>query len=58
MQRLEDTALMPNDAVTAADPMPRRSKLRELIAQVLNRFRLEPYDVARRLRYPPHAGPM
>jgi hypothetical protein len=33
---------MPNETVTAADPMPRRPKLRELWARTLKRSRPEP----------------
>jgi hypothetical protein len=57
MQGLEDEAPAPNDKVIAADPMPRRSKLRELIAQVLNAPPPEPYAVTPRRRYSSHRGP-
>jgi hypothetical protein len=62
MQGLEDNVPTPNDPtlndrVTAADPMPHRSKLRELMAQVLNALSPEPNAVTPRRRYSPHEGP-
>jgi hypothetical protein len=66
MQRVEDSRLddprlqggvpAPNDKVTAADPMPHRSKLRELMAQVLNALSHEPNAVTPRHPYSPHEG--
>jgi hypothetical protein len=55
--RLEDGVPTPNDRVTAEDPMPRRSKLRDIMAQVLNALSPEPNAVAPRSRYSPHEGP-
>jgi hypothetical protein len=46
----------PNDKVTAAGRMPQRSKLRELMAQVLNALSLEPNADAPRRRYSPDEG--
>jgi len=54
--RLRDGVPTPNDKVTAADTMPHRSKLRELMAQVLNALSLEPNAVTPRRRYSPHEG--
>lgn len=56
MQRVEDNAPTPNDKVNAQDPMPRRSKLRDLMAQVLNTLSREPNAVGPRHRYSPHEG--
>ena len=57
MQGVEDKARTPNDNAAAADPMPRRSKLREFVAQVLNGLRLKPYAVELRRRHSPHEDP-
>jgi hypothetical protein len=57
MQRVEDDAPTPNGKVTAEDAMPRRSKLRGLMAQVLNALSPEPNAVAPRSRYSSHEGP-
>jgi hypothetical protein len=57
MQGVEDKARTPNDNVAAADPMPRRSKLREFMAQVLNGLRLKPYAVESPYRHSPHEDP-
>jgi hypothetical protein len=57
MQGVEDKARTPNDKVAAADPMPRRSKLREFMAQVLNGFRLKPDAVESQCRHSPHKDP-
>jgi hypothetical protein len=57
MQGVEDKARTPNNNVAAADPMPRRSKLREFMAQVLNGLRLKPYAVESRCRHSPHEDP-
>jgi hypothetical protein len=58
MQRLEDDVPAPNGRATAADLVPRRSKLRELVGQVLNALSLEPYAATPRRRYSSHEGSM
>jgi hypothetical protein len=57
MQGVEDKAPAPDDRVTAEYPMPRRSKLRELMVQVLNGLRPEPHADTPRHRYSPHDDP-
>jgi hypothetical protein len=56
-QGVEDRARTPNDKVAAADPMPRPSKLREFMAQVLKGLRLGPYSVESRCRHSLHENP-
>src|ERR1700722_15573407 len=56
IQGVEDKAPTPNDNAAAADPMPRRSKLREFMAQVLNGLRLKPYDA--QCRHSTYEDPM
>ena len=58
MQRVEDKARTPNDTGPAAEPMSRRSKLREFMVQGLNGLRLKPYASESRYRHSPYEDPM
>ncbi len=58
MQKLEDAAPMPNERVAEADEMPRRPKLRQRMAEVLNALRLEPYAVPPRRRFTSSEEPL
>jgi hypothetical protein len=57
LQGVEAKAPSPNDKIDAADPMPRRSKLRDVMAQVINGLRLKPDAVEPRCRHLPHEDP-
>ena len=51
MHKLDDKAPVPDQTVAAANPVPRRPKLRQCVADVLNALRFEPHANASRQRF-------
>jgi hypothetical protein len=58
MHKLDTKAPAPNDTAATAEAMPRRPKLRDRMADVLNAFRLEPDVGTSRRRFTSSEGPL
>ena len=58
MHKLDTKAPAPNETAATAEAMPRRPKLRDRMADVLNAFRLEPDVGASRRRFTSSEGPL
>jgi hypothetical protein len=56
MQRLDNEAPAPQDPIAAADVLPRRAKLRDRMAEILNAFRFDPIPASPRRNFTPQDG--